>query len=505
MRPLVRNVAANMGAAVAGILVALVSTPLILGHVGKSGYGVWTLSMAFVVYLSIAEAGLAPAAQRFVAVAHGAGDAAAARGILWSTLGAYVAVGAAVGAAIGLGAPAIAGIFDFPPELESSAEELLRLVGIGIPLALAGAALANVQQGLGRFPATTATTVLGSLAYLGTLVALIAADAPLGELGFAVLAQQGVILVARAVLLRDVIAAGPPALVSRGQAREMLAFSGRLQASVLSLLINGQSDKVVVGLVAPPATVASVGIAAQVAEAGRAVAAAPLVPVVSRLSQVVGAADHDRLHREFARLDGLWTGAVLGAVAIGAACADPLLEAWLGGGYGQAAAFASMLIVAYGANILAGVRMAYLRAVGRIALEARSGLLVIGLNIAFTIPLAIAFGAPGVVAGTLAAYLLGTAWVFARFPASAPEAGRLPAPLAVRTVAAALACAAAAAAACLGIVAALPRGWSLPVVGAAMGLAFLAYLGAGLGLRPRRGAARAFLAGPDAADAPGAG
>ena len=144
---------------------------------------------------------------------------------------------------------------------------------------------------------------------------------------------------------------------------------------------------------------ASVGIAAQVAEAGRLIAAAPLIPIISRLGDAVGAADRDRLHREFSRLDRLWSDAIVGGVVVGAACAYPLLTAWLGNGYGEASAFAAMLIVAYGVNVMAGVRLAYLRAVGRIGLEARSGLLLIALNVAFTIPLAIAFGAPGVVAG----------------------------------------------------------------------------------------------------------
>ena len=118
--------------------------------------------MAFVIYLAIAEAGLAPSAQRFVAVSQGAGDLGAAARILWSSLAAYLAVGIVVGAAIALTAPAIAGVFDFPPALENDAEELMRLVAIGIPLALGGAALANLQQGLGRFPAATATTALGA-------------------------------------------------------------------------------------------------------------------------------------------------------------------------------------------------------------------------------------------------------------------------------------------------------------------------------------------------------
>ncbi len=361
---------------------------------------------------------------------------------------------------------------------------LFRLVALAIPLGLLMAALTNALQGAERFQAVAVTAVCGAVAYLGALVALIQGDASLSELGWAVIAQLVVLILLRGALVLGV-ALTRPRLVSRDEAREMASMSARLQVSVASLIVNGQSDRVVAGLVSPAATVAQVSVAAQVAEAGRLVAAAPLVPAANRFAALDGAGDRSALGRLFTRSDRLWSSAVTGAVAIGALCAVPLVEAWLGTGFREAGVFAAVLVVAYGASIAFGVRTALLRAIGRPGLESRTGLLLMALNLAFTVPLALAFQAPGVVAGTLLAYLAGSAWFASRFRRVAPEfepaaLAVVAAPLAWGIAFGALACAWSFAA-----VALVPAGWALIPVAAGMTAAASGFLRFGLGTGPR--------------------
>ena len=88
---------------------------------------------------------------------------------------------------------------------------------------------------------------------------------------------------------------------------------------------------------------------------------------------------------------------VLGAGVIGAATLSPLIEAWLGDGYGEAALLGAVLVLAGAAGLATGTGVAYLRAVGRPGLEARMGPLIVGVNLLLTIPLAFTAGALGVV------------------------------------------------------------------------------------------------------------
>jgi hypothetical protein len=172
-------------------------------------------------------------------------------------------------------------------------------------------------------------------------------------------------------------------------------------------------------------------------------------------------------------------------VAIGALSAVPLVEAWLGTGFREAGAFAAVLVVAYGASVVLGVRMALLRALGRPGLESRTGLLLMALNLGFTVPLALLFAAPGVVAGTLLAYLAGSGWCLARFGRVAPDfegapLASLAAPLLWGLVFGGLA-----AAWGLGAVALVPAGWALvPVVGG-MAAGAAGFLRLAMGTGPR--------------------
>jgi O-antigen/teichoic acid export membrane protein len=479
-----KNSLAAIFTAATGVATALIGTPLIIDHVGKSGYGVWAISMAAVIYLGIVEAGFAPVVQRRVASALGAGDDEGLVRVFWSTVFFYLALGIAGAAIVYVLAPAVVPVFGFPPSLEDQSVALFRLVALAIPLGLLMAALTNALQGAERFQAVAVTAVCGAVAYLGALVALIQGDASLSELGWAVIAQLVVLILLRGALVLGV-ALTRPRLVSRDEAREMASMSARLQVSVASLIVNGQSDRVVAGLVSPAATVAQVSVAAQVAEAGRLVAAAPLVPAANRFAALDGAGDRSALGRLFTRSDRLWSSAVAGAVAIGALCAVPLVEAWLGSGFREAGVFAAVLVVAYGASIAFGVRTALLRAIGRPGLESRTGLLLMALNLAFTVPLALIFQAPGVVAGTLLAYLAGSAWFASRFRRVAPEFE--PAGLAVvaAPLAWGIAFGAVAGAWSFAAVAVVPPGWALVPVAGGMAAGAAGFLRFGLKTGPR--------------------
>lgn len=479
-----RNSLASVATAAVGVGTALLATPLIISYEGSAGYGVWAIALAVVIYLGILEAGFAPVAQRRVAMALGSGDRAGAARVFWSTLVLYMGLGLLGGAAVYLLAPVVIPLFDFPPALEQQAVDLLRLVAFAIPLGLLMAALTNALQGAERFTAVSVTAAAGSAAYLAALVVLIDQDVGLAGLGWAVIVQQLVLVLLRAVLLVE-IARTRPGLVSRSEAREMLSLSARLQVTTVSLIVNGQSDRVVSGLVSPPTTVAQVSVAAQVAEAGRLIAAAPLVPATNRFAALEGAGETVTLRELFARTDRTWVTAVTGAVVIGACCAVPLVEAWLGTGFRQAGVFAAVLVVAYGSSIGLGMRSSLLRALGRPGLESRTALVLMGLNLLFTVPLAFAFAAPGVVAGTLLAYLAGGAWFVRRFSRAAPGFKAAGARELAVAIAWGLPAGVAGGAWCFAAIAVVPTGWALIPVALGMAAASLAFLGCALRTGPR--------------------
>jgi O-antigen/teichoic acid export membrane protein len=237
----------------------------------------------------------------------------------------------------------------------------------------------------------------------------------------------------------------------------------------------------VAALVAPAAVVGQLGIGGQLAEAGRFVAGALLQPVTSRLSSLLALGDRAHLDREYRRLSRNWIAAMIGATAVGLGVLHPLILSWLGPGHREAVLLGAVLVVAYGCNTLTGIGSAYVRATAAVGIEARAGVITVGLNLLFTIPLALAAGALGVVLGTLAANLIGTAWFFARLQRVVPLAP----PDLVRLLALALAAGAATFALGLWAATELPRFAAMVPVGLAAAGCLAGYLALTLGLPAR--------------------
>jgi O-antigen/teichoic acid export membrane protein len=480
-RSLSRNVAASIVNAGAAILSSLVAIPLIVDAVGTEGYGVWTLGLALVLYVAILETGLGPAVQRYVAVARGGEDPAEVGRLLWSTLIAYAVLGLIGLVLLRLAAPSLTSLFDLPARLRPDAEAMFADLGFVLAVALLAAGAGNVLQGLERFGALAATSALGATAFV-VAVAVLAASQGLPGLATALGIQNVVVLLGRLIVLRDVLRR--PGIVDRTTALGVLGFSARLQVTALAELFNWQSDKVIVGLVAPATVVGQLGIGGQFADGGRVLAGASLAPVQSAFAVAAGAHDEAGLHRRFVQLHRLWVLGVMGAAVVGAFSLHPLIEAWLGDGYGKAALLGTFLVLGSAAGLATGTGVAYLRAVGRPGLEARYGLVIVGANLLLTIPLAFAAGAVGVVIGTFGAYLAGMIWFFARLRRHVPISPfRTPAE-APRALGAALLAGAAALGVGLAVNTVLPAGVALPFVAAGTLGALALYAAVVLGLRP---------------------
>jgi O-antigen/teichoic acid export membrane protein len=491
------NVLASVANALAVVASALVAVPLILDAVGTQGYGVWALGLAVVVYASMADAGLGPAIQRFTAVARGAQDRVAMAQLLWTTLLAYAAVGAVALLALRLAAGGLVDLFDLPAALRADAKEMFRLLGIAVAVALLAAGTGHLLAGLERFGALALSSIAGAIAFV-VAIAVLAGDRGLPGLATALLLQQSVVAIVRLWAVRGLGLGHPVRPVGGRRLADMVRFSLPLQVSALADLLNAQSDKIVVGLVAALATVGQLGIGAQFADGGRLLATAALGPIVSTLAVTSGAGDLRVLQDHFARLHRLWVLGLLGAGVVGAMALRPLIEAWLGRGHDEAALLGGVLVLAATAGLATGSGAAYLRALGRPGLEARYGLLVVGVNVLLTIPLALAAGARGVVLGTLGAYIVGGLWFYSRLARQVPAV-----PFRNRregAVAVGAALAAGAITLLVGslAVAILPGLAALPVVAAGALAALAGYAAVVLGFRPPRRRLKRWIAGAPA-------
>jgi len=465
---------------------AVIAVPLILERVGSAGYGAWTLAGAVIVYASILETAVGPSLQREVSISAGAGEAGQIHRTFWTLLVVYSVIGALSVAVLRLLGPHLADVLELEPTLANEARVTYEQLGTPLALVLLGSGLGNYLQGLGRFDPVAISTGLGGIVYLVAIPVLVGSG-ELSDLVWAATLQQGTICLVRGACLHSVwLAGGRPRLLAGRDVKRLTGFSARLQPTAISELFNWQSDKVVVGVVAPAGTLANVGIGMQLSDAGRIVSASALNPIIATFARLAGAGEVGPLRQAFQRMHRLWTVSIFGGAVILAATAYPLVIGWVGPAHDGAAIFAAVLIGGSACWLSAGIGVAYLRAIGQVGLEARYASVILGLNVVLTVALALLVGPYGVVAGTLAAYAAGAAYFFRRLSRRIAVNPVRSTREAVRILVAAGGCALFSFGVGFASVAALPQGIALVPVGAGILIAGVVYVRLALGLLPSR-------------------
>jgi O-antigen/teichoic acid export membrane protein len=371
------------------------------------------------MYAGTLLTGLAPAVQRFAAAAAAADDLRKLRRLFWTAVLVYSVIGAAVFATVIIIAPALASLFAIPAKYATRSTTMFRTLGLCTWLVIIGACLNSFLAGLNRFVVTACINVLTSVVYVCLIALFLTAHNGITFLADAVTLGNGVGVLAALLALRDVIRSGRPRVVHRHEARELATFSSRLQVVPIAMLINNQSDRLVIGIVASAKTVGEFAIGSQVAVAARVAAGTMLGPMCTAFTRSHVSALPAELFARFRVVQSQWAVIILGSAAVLSASLPAVLHTWLGRPTGSAATFGILTIAAFAINLLSGPGTAYLRAIGLPSLEARYSFETILANALLTVALALTAGATGVVVGTLVAYAVMTGrffWLFqARF------------------------------------------------------------------------------------------
>lgn len=339
-------------------VVALVATPQIVRGLGPDQYGILLMVFSVISMGALADVGLAIVGARELAIGRANGDHHHVHRVLATLLTVYATVGFAAAAGIWLGAPWLTvHVFDLRPELCGPASQVLRWAGVGTMAQFLAGLSMGFFRSAERFDVTARITVATTL--LSQVI--IVWRARMGDLSGAVIASvtfsllQPLVMVAigwrtqRAwlglqrpswVLLRGMIRLGAYQFVAAGwyrageQAGRLLLtrFFGPAALSYYSVPFSLVQQLQVV--VAAPAQLLLPRIATMTA-AGQMSEVASTVRVASKLV--------------------LWVG-VAGFVPL-ICCSRPLLAAWIGGDFAQAAWMHLSVLGLAGA--LGALRMVY--------------------------------------------------------------------------------------------------------------------------------------------------
>ncbi|MGN6608720.1 MAG: oligosaccharide flippase family protein [Jatrophihabitans sp.] len=398
-----RNALANSGGQITALVIGIALTPLLVRHLGDTGYGVWALVAALQGLGGVLDLGVTASVVKYVAEYRARGEDAVVNRII----GTSVAVHFVLGSLAGVLTAAVA-VWGLPHLHVGAAEQhearvALLIAGVGLVVGLPTGVLASVLTGLARYPASNAVTVVQAVVSAGATVALV--EAGTGPAGLIALNTVSLVggNVARWLLARR---AAPGLtvdvrLASRATMRLIGAYSvWALLLDVANRLFRS-GDAVIIASVLPVAAVTEYNLGFR-PSAAVAYLSAPAVGVLLPLTSALGARGASgEVHRLLVAATRLAVAITMPVVLWLAIWGGPAITVWVGPKHHAAVpilwAFLGLALTAAAQSAPATI----LRGTGRI----RSLALVVGceyvLNIALTIWLVHEIGALGAALGTL--------------------------------------------------------------------------------------------------------
>jgi len=394
MRLAARNLASNYVAYAASILSGLILTPIIIGAIGKEGYGAWAFIISLTTILRLLDFGVTPTVIRFTALHRGRMAYAEIDNLASAGFAVYIVAGV-ISVAVGLVlAWFLPHMIDLSPGLQRPAQIAVVIavldLGTQAPLSLFGSLLKGAQ----RFDVLSTGAVISIVVYAALVVVVLAA-------------HPSIELLAAIALLATIVRLGYPiffirrelpglrisaSLVSLRDIRSLLGYSWFAFMGHAAGKVVYSSDIIVIGAILGAEKVALYavatrlfGLASRVAQIGTEL----LLPLQSELE---GRAEHDRQR-------GFVISGVRSSMCVAVLLSLPLvilpswiLTAWLGSGFGASVVPLALLGLAVFFTQPNAVLSQYLFARGLPAqlAVAQAGLAV--ANLALTVALLLSVG-----------------------------------------------------------------------------------------------------------------
>ncbi len=410
-RRLFRNVFSTYGAIALAGLSSLLVTPLVVHHLGKSQFGLYSLIITVTSYLALMNLGFGTATMKVISEDAGRDDerVVATFNTTLVALTAFGVLAAIVGISVSFVIP---GIFGAPASLHTPAVISFSLLAVAVAIQLPGAGISGVITGYQRYDIQSGLDAVGIMFVgAGTIVALVLGG---GLIAITAVAAGGTVVMA-IIPWFPARRLAPGLRISRRlidwhRLRELTRMSWWYLLQSVSSTINEETDLFVVGAVLGVRDAAVFAVGQQLASLAVKAATpfrAVFFPHVSSIgaSETASLPTLRRVLEEGTRVTLLFT---LPIVVFLVMVPGRSIEAWLGGGFGSSAGIVVALAAAALLNSAASVPAQILVGLGQARLAAILGGSAAVVNLVFSVVLALRFGAIGVAIGSAVSALVVT-------------------------------------------------------------------------------------------------
>jgi len=398
--------------------IPFIMTPLILHRIGVAGYGTWAVFLAINGLTSLADLGLMGTLSKFVAEYYARQDFPALARLLSSGLALFLLLDLAIGIALWVASPLLAGRL-FRGSTVTSIEliVLLRCFLIVIAANILTQLFASVTTGLQRLDLTNVISAANVMlsALFGALLLLRGwglRGLVYGYIGSGIMTVVIYLIVVKRLLPQVAL---NPARFDRTEARKMFGYSLRLYITQAAVAVHNQVEKVFLAMLVGVGPVGWYDIASDIALKVRGSIGFILSPVLPAASELNALGDESRMKELYYRTHKYLALCGVPAVCYVVAISSRFVELWIGPSMKMIALPLSVLLVVNYFNLATGPGFLILAGKGDMKPGIQSAILGVVMNVILSLGLIYKFGFAGAVLGTSVSLIIASGYFMMLF------------------------------------------------------------------------------------------
>ena len=314
------------------IVTGLFLTPFIIGHLGKYGYGIWTLTLTLVGYYGLINLGVESAVNRYVAFHKGRGDQNALNQTASTAIVMFCLTGTIVAVISLTTAEVIVGFFKIDPGQIKEFSTLIKIVGIAIALSFPDEALKAILRGHEKYVLTNIATVTNIIVRTLAVVLLLEGGKGLVGVGIATVLGYSTSLIFNTL---NVLNNLPRLRISLKLASfsfltELITFGGITTIIILADHLRMNIDNLVIGKFLGMGEVGVYGLAFVIIRYTISLVTSAMNVLTPRFAVLYGEQNSEAIKKLFGISSSISSflafGCGLGLIAYGA----PFIKLWVG-------------------------------------------------------------------------------------------------------------------------------------------------------------------------------
>lgn len=343
------NAISNWTSLFVHIVVGFFLTPLIIRHLGQSGYGIWVLVGSFIGYYGLLNLGVGSAITRYIARYSAQNDAKSLNQTANTALVMFCVTGLLAIMISFLAAEPLARFFKIDAEHFAEFKRIVWILGVATGLSFPSGVFSALITARERYVAVNVVNIAATLLRTGLTVAILLAGYGLAGIAYPTLAATVLSIIAFIVLAKQIAPEFHvhPRLANFAVLKMLLVYGGFTVIIAVADILRLKIDSIVIGRMVGMAEVSVYGVAAVLIQYMLKVVASGMGVLTPRFAALDGAGNRQELQSTFLRSLSVSSFIACGVGLMALLFGRSFLFLWVGKDFEAAVPVLSILAVSY--------------------------------------------------------------------------------------------------------------------------------------------------------------